>query len=159
MPTNANTNLVISVMGVPLYSARGLTQTLAPIQQAVQLDRTVNGAMIDLSQSQFRKYASTISCNDQEPPSTDRVWPGLAVEVQCVAELAFPTPDGETETASESESSSENEFGRVAVQGSIRQSGAFTFYRPVLQMVVTGFSIQRDEYGDVVSWNMTLEET
>ena len=32
------------------------------------------------------------------------------------------------------------------------------FYRPQLQMLVTGFSVNRDEYGAAVQWQMDLEE-
>ena len=53
--------------------------------------RTVNGALADLSYEPFRKYKSTISGQDQEPPAVDGVWPGPAVEVGCVAELCFMT--------------------------------------------------------------------
>ena len=56
---------------MPPYSARGLTQTLEPIEASVQLRRTVNGALADLSYEPFRKYKSTISCQDQEPPAVD----------------------------------------------------------------------------------------
>jgi hypothetical protein len=47
---------------------------------------------------------------------------------------------------------------RTAVAGSARVEGDFSFYRPVLTMRVVGFSVSRDEYGAVVSWQMQLEE-
>lgn len=162
--SNPNTLLVISQMGVPVYSARGLTQTLQPIQQASNPVRTANGALIDITASQFRKYASTISCSDQEPPSVDKIFSGAEVTVQCVAELSFPTPIGESESEINSDSESptasesESEFGRPPVQGSIRQSEGFTIYRPILQMVVLAFNIQKDEWGAIISWSITLEE-
>ena len=86
-----NTLLVLSGIGVPDYSARGLTQTLEPIDGSASLRRTINGALKDLSFAQFRKYKSTISCQDQEPPAVDGVWPGHVVTVDCVAELSCPT--------------------------------------------------------------------
>ena len=55
------TTLVLSGIGVPPYCARGLTQTLAPIEAAGSQRRTVNGTLVDLSLTQFRKYRSTIS--------------------------------------------------------------------------------------------------
>ena len=138
------TLLTLSGIGVTPYSARGLTQSLEPIDASVQLRRTVNGALADLSYEPFRKYKSTISGQDQEPPAVDGVWPGQVVEVGCVAELCFLT-------ASASAS-------RPAVAGSERTDGAFTFYRPVLTMRITGFSVSRDEYGAAVSWQLQLEE-
>ena len=139
-----DTLLVLSGIGVPDYSARGLTQTLEPIEASASLRRTVNGALKDLSYAQFRKYKSTISCQDQEPPAVDGVWPGHVVTVDCVAELSFLTSGGSP--------------ARPVVSGSERVEGDFTFYRPQLEMLVTGFSMSRDEYGAAVSWQLQLEE-
>jgi hypothetical protein len=139
-----DTLLTLSGLGVPAYSARGLTQTLEPIEASAQLRRTVNGALVDLSYEPFRKYKSTISCQDQEPPAVDGVWPGQVVTAECVAELCFPTVSGSP--------------ARPAVAGSERTDGEFTFYRPVLTMRMTGFSVSRDEYGAAVSWQIQLEE-
>jgi hypothetical protein len=138
------TLLSLSGIGVPPYSARGLTQTLEPIEQATQLKRTVNGALVDLSAAPFRKYRSTIACQDQDPPAIDGVWPGQVVTVECVAELSFPTATGAP--------------ARPAVEDSERSEGAFSFYRPILVMRVTGFSVARDEYGAVTAWQLQLEE-
>jgi hypothetical protein len=138
-----DTLLVLSGIGIPDYSARGVTQTLQPIEAAASLRRTVNGALKDLSFPQFRKYRSNIACVDQEPPAVDGVWPGRVVTVDCVAELSHPlagTPS------------------RTVVPGSNRTEGEFVFYRPRLQMLVLGFSLNKDEYGAAVQWQMDLEE-
>lgn len=138
-----DTLLVLSGIGIPDYSARGLTQTLEPIEAAVSLRRTINGGLVDLSFAQFRKYKSTISCQDQEPPAIDGIWPGHVVTVGCVAELSYPSGGSPA---------------RPAISGSTRTMGAFVFYRPQLQMRVTAFSVNRDEYGAAVQWQMDLEE-
>jgi hypothetical protein len=138
-----DTLLVLTGIGVPDYSARGLTQTLEPIEAAISLRRTVNGGLKDLSFAQFRKYKSSISCRDQEPPAVDGVWPGRVVTVDCIAELSYPTGGSPA---------------RPVVSGSTRTQGGFVFYRPQLQMLVTGFSTNRDEYGADVQWQMDLEE-
>jgi hypothetical protein len=138
-----DTLLVLAGIGIPAYSARGLRQQLEPIDGAANMRRTINGALNDLSVEQFRKYQSTISCTDQEPPAVDGVWPGRVVTVDCVQELSYPaggTPQ------------------RPVVAGSERTEGGFTFYRPQLTMLVTGFSVQRDEWGAAVQWQMDLEE-
>ena len=93
--------------------------------------------------AQFRKYKSSISCRDQEPPAIDGVWPGHVVTVECVAELSYPTGGSPA---------------RPVVSGSTRTQGGFVFYRPQLQMRVTGFSANRDEYGADGQWQMDLEE-
>lgn len=138
------TLLSLSGIGVPAYSVRGLSQTLEPIDAAIQLKRTVNGALVDLSYEPFRKYKSTLSCQDQEPPAVDGVWPGQVVTVECVAELCFVTSGGSPT--------------RPVVADSARTEGIFTFYRPVLTMRVSGLSLTCDEYGAAVSWQMQLEE-
>src|SRR4029078_6450006 len=86
----SDTLLVLSGIGVPDYSARGLSQTLEPIEGSASLRRTINGALKDLSFAQFRKYKSTISCQDQEPPAVDGVWRARLVTVDCVVELSYP---------------------------------------------------------------------
>ena len=143
--TTDSTLLVLSGIGIPPYSARGLTQTLAPIAAAASLRRTVNGALVDLSASQFRKYASTITCTDQQAPALDGIWPGAVVVVDCVAELAY---------ALDLVSTAGPEREVVAS----REEGDWVFYRPRLTMRVTGFEVSRDEWGAAVGWKLDLEE-
>ncbi len=138
------TLLVISPNGVQPYSARGLTQTLEPIAAAINQRRTVNGALLNLAPTQFQKYKSKISCSDILAPPIDGMFPGLAVAVSCVAELAYLTIGGAPQ--------------RPVVAGSSRVEGAFTYYRPQLAMMVTGFSEAEDEYGARVAWSLDLEE-
>lgn len=136
--------LTLSGIGVPPYSARGASQTLEPIQAAQQLRRTVNGDLIDLSRPEFRKYRSTISCADQQPPAIDGVWPGRVVTVDCITELSYRTSGGAP--------------ARSVVPGSSRTEGDYTLYRPRLTMRVVSFSQDTDEYGATVSWSLELEE-
>lgn len=139
------TLLKLTGIGVAPYSARGLTQTLAAIDQAAQVRRTINGVLVDLGMAAFQKYKSTISCNDQLPPVCDGVWPGRSVEVECVAELCYVTSGGSAQ--------------RPAVAGSTRVEGALTYYRPVLQMrVISGPTMSTDEWAAGVNWQMDLEE-
>ena len=136
--------LTLSGIGVPPYAARGASQTLEPIEAARQLRRTINGDLIDLSRPEFRKYRSTISCADQQPPAVDGVWPGRVVTVGCISELSYRTSGGAP--------------ARPAVSGSTRTEGDYTLYRPSLTMRVVSFSQDTDEYGATVSWSLELEE-
>lgn len=140
---SASTLLRISGLGISPYAARGLTQTLNPIDQSKDLRRTINGELIDFSSELFRKYASVISGSDQEPPGVSGVWPGRQVEVECIAEL-YCLVGGTAE--------------RPIVAGSERMSGAYTYYRPVLSMRVLEFNQSFDEWGAQVSWSLALEE-
>ncbi len=130
-------------MGVPLYSARGLKQTLSLIDAAKQLRTTINGVLDDVSRSQFRKWRSTITCRDIEAPAFDGLTIGKLVQVSCVAELVYLTSGSPS---------------RAVVTDSSRTVGSFTVYRPLLDMRVTGFSLDQDEYGREVGWTLDLEE-
>lgn len=139
------TELVISGLGVQPYSARGLTQTLEPIDASQYMRRTVNGSLKDLSSVQFRKLKSTITCTDFEAPALDGAHPGMLVTVDCTAELSY-------ETASDADPV------RQVVEGSSRTDGDFTFYRPRLSMRIVRYSQSDEEYGGAVSWQLELEE-
>jgi hypothetical protein len=138
------TLLEITGPGIAPYSARGITQTLATIQAAQNMRRTINGTLLDISASQFRKYASNISCADQLAPAFDGLWPGQALTVHCVAELSYKTLGGSP--------------SRPAVPGSSRTEGAYTYYRPILQMRVVSPSMSADEYAAQNQWSIDLEE-
>lgn len=143
MSTTDTTVLRLTGLGVPPYSARGLTQTLEPIDMQVNVRRTINGRLRDLSAPQLQKYKSTISGNDQTPPVCDGVWNGREVIVDCISELCL------------------EEYGslqRTAVEDSIRTEAGFTFYRPRLTMLVVRLTVQLDEYQRQVGWQMDLEE-
>lgn len=140
---NAHTVLRLSGIGVPPYSARGLKQSLAPIDAATNIKRTVNGDLTDISFTGFRKYKSTISGTDQQPPNVSGAWPGRTVTVDCVSELSMDeggTPE------------------RTVVPGSEVTEGAHTTFRPRLTMMVLTFSLNQDEYGRQIDWSMDLEE-
>lgn len=137
------TILVLGDLEFPLGSGRGITQTLAHLSSAVSLRRTINGDMVDISAPQFRKYTSTVSCTDQAAPTLNDVWPGMPLSVDCIVELSYPTGGSPA---------------RDVVTGSSRTEGAVTFYRPRLDMVVTGYTVNTDEWGATVSWTCTLEE-
>lgn len=130
---------------LPFYSARGLTQTLAPIDGSLFQMRTVNAELVDLSVPRFRKFRSVISATDVRPPSRDDVWPGLIVLVGCAYLLSYPTIGGAP--------------SRTPVSGSQIVEGSFTFYQPQLTMMVGKMSGSFDEWAAGYSWSIALEES
>ena len=142
--TDESTILRLTGMGVTPYSARGLQQTLSPIQASQQLRRTINGSLVDFSSTQFRKFQSSISGDDQDPPAVNAVWPGTELVVDCICELSYEASTGAPD--------------RQEVAGSIRYQDEWIFYRPQLTMRVVGFSVQKNEYDAQVSWTLELEE-
>lgn len=142
-PSDGQTWLVLSTMGVPLYSARGLTQTLEPIDASKDIRRSINGILTDVSHNQFRKYKSKITCTDQRSLAFDGIWPGQTVDVDCVAYLSYPT----TGSAQ-----------RPVIAGSSFTEGSFTYYRPRLTMMVMANSAHTAEWDASVPWELDLEE-
>lgn len=129
------------------YSIRGATQTLSLIMDnamGTQIRRTINGGLMDLTYNQFRKYKSVISCTDYEAPAFDGAKQGSIVLVECIAELAYKTAGGSPQ--------------RSVVSGSSRVQGDYTFYRPVLTMMVVNFSQSFDEWESRYQWSLELEE-
>jgi hypothetical protein len=140
-----DTLLAISGVGLAPWSSRGCTQKLEPLDQSKQSKRTINGALHDLSLPQFRKYKSSVSCNDINSPSFDLNWPGKTLTVDCISELSYPTGTGGAP-------------GRTIVPGSSRTDSGTTFYRPRLTMIMTSWDTTYNEYGDETGWSIELEE-
>ena len=139
----SDTQLRISGLGTLLYQARGLSQTLQPIKAAQQLERTVNAALVDISNPAFRKYASKITCTDVHVPPLDNLWPGMEVTVECAAALCYATG---------------NPGSPARPVVATWTQGAFTFYRPLLTMRVVDFNEQFEEWKHDVVWELDLEE-
>jgi hypothetical protein len=138
------TLLVLSVGGVPLYSARDIQQTLQPIKAAANARRTVNGLLVDLSVTPFHKYESQITCTDVEALAFDGLFPGMAVTVDCVSELVYKTAGGAP--------------SRPVVEGSERVVGSYTIYRPRLNMMIVDMKQQLGESTHATQWELDLEE-
>jgi hypothetical protein len=147
--------LALTGMGVTPYSSRGLKQSLQPISGSVQTRRTVNGTLHDVSDPIFRKYESTITGEDQEPPAVEGIWPGMQLVVDCIVEIAVL---GVFEDVTDGTSEEDVVFDKPHVPGSVRNDGTFTYYRPRLTMLITGFEVERDEWDATVGWAMQLEE-
>ena len=145
LPPNADTLLSISGFGTLLYQARGLTQTLELIPEATDLERSVNGTLVDMSNPIFRKYKSKISATDVDAPPLDNVWPGMIVDVDCAASLCYPTGNPGSPA-------------RPEVSGSSWTQGQFTFYRPVLTMRIVSLSENFEEWKADNAWVLQLEE-
>lgn len=138
------TLLIISPIGVPLYAARGLTQTLTPVAEAKPPpQRTINGEARFLGGNQMRKYDSVITCTDHNAPPFSGLWPGDLVLVQCVCELSHLTG-----TVAE----------RSVVSGSSRTVGDFTLYRPTIEFLVVDFDQAIQEYAAEYQWRLSLTE-
>jgi hypothetical protein len=142
--TTDSTLLALDVMALSAYASRKMSQTIEPIDQAADLRRTVNGELVNFGDDVFQKYRTTVSGADHRPPSIDGIWPGVEITLHCVAELSFLTSGGTAQ--------------RYAVAESMREEGDLTFYRPVLDVMVTAFTTSFDEWSAEWSWSITFEE-
>jgi hypothetical protein len=137
------TLLVMSPHGIPLYSARGLTQTLTPCADAKPSPlRTINGELRFLGGSQMKKYESVITCTDVEAPPFSGLWPGDIVLVNCAVELSYHT---DTESPE-----------RTVVRS--RVVGAQTLYFPQIEFMVVDYNDSYQEYPHLHGWQLTLSE-
>lgn len=92
------TLLAIDGIDFSQYAVRGITMTLTPIDQAVNLARDCRGALADISVAQFRQYKVSISCTDHEAPELTNVWPGMDVTITCIPGLGAANGVGDVLT-------------------------------------------------------------
>lgn len=142
--TTDSTRLALDVMALSAYASRGMTQTLEPIDQTADLRRTVNGELVNFGDDVFQKYRTTVSGTDQRPPSIDGIWPGQEITLHCTAELSFLTSGGTAQ--------------RYAVADSMYEEGDLTFYRPILDVMITAITTSFDEFSADWNWSITFEE-
>lgn len=139
------TVLVITIIGLPPGSARGVKQTLKPIAAAAQFRRTVNYTLVNTAPTLAQKYATEISCDDLNAPCLDGLAIGAEVVLDCVAELSYKTAGGTPQ--------------RPVVPDSDYENGESTIYRPRLNVTITDFQWDTDETEARVGWRLTAEET
>lgn len=92
------TLLAIDDIDFSQYAVRGITMTLAPIEQAANVARDCRGMLADISLAQFRQYKVTITCTDHEAPELTDVWPGRDVTITCIPGLGAANTTGDVLT-------------------------------------------------------------
>jgi hypothetical protein len=142
--TVAATLLAFAELSLPEAAARGISQSLKPIDEAADIATTINGEAIDLSDVNFRKYQSTISCTDMRTMTRAGLWPGMILTVDCICELYYATAGGSPD--------------RTVVSGSTRVEGDRTYFRPRLTMMLVEISGADDEFAADTAWEMHLIE-
>lgn len=92
------TLLSIDEIDYSSYSVRGITMTLAPIDQAASMARDCRGDLVDISLAQFRQYKITVTCTDHEVPELTDVWPGMDITISCIPGLGAANTTGDVLT-------------------------------------------------------------
>ncbi|MDR1475242.1 MAG: hypothetical protein LBI30_01820 [Holosporales bacterium] len=163
--------LIMSVGGLPPMSAQGCKQSLSPVEIGEVL-RDINGDLVRLG-SNTQKYRSVITGQDVNSIALDGIWIGAQIQVGCIQAL-WVCVDKDIQDV---------RISRPAVEGSvIAINGAgnkidienidgtslklryatteksFIGFRPWLTTRVTNFIVQTDEWGNNCAWKLILEE-
>lgn len=144
MTATAYSTLDLVEIGIPPYSTDEIEVEFGPIPAATYQRRDLNHKLHNLAASNARLYRLVISGRSVAPPAFASLWPGDILTVYVPRELC-------RETVSDS-------LNRSAVPGSEYTEEGFSFYRPILTMMVgdwiTGFVERTVEE----SWVLPLEE-
>jgi hypothetical protein len=91
---------LLSIDGIDFlpWAVRGITMTLAPIDQAKNVARDCRGQLADISVAQFRQHKISITCTDHEAPAFTDVWPGTDITITCIPGLGAVNGAGDVLT-------------------------------------------------------------
>ncbi|MDR3285356.1 MAG: hypothetical protein LBS83_01585 [Holosporales bacterium] len=165
------TDLTLSIGGLPPMSARGCVQELKPIAQGV-FKRTINGELIFVGNADH-KYTSTIKCSDAIPLATEGLQIGTQICVGCIQLLCQKIESGTKTVVLERDvvpgsvqvfdenNQNIDDFSvenRTIFLNNQQQKERFVSYNPLLNMRVVSFSLLTDEWNMKSWWTLELEE-
>ena len=165
------TELTINIGGLPPFSARGCEQELIPINQG-DFHRNINGDLIYLGDDTHTKYKSLVKCSDKAAIATDGLYRGREIELGCIQRLWQKFEPNQRELHLDkipvsgsiyayNENKTEIRILQSAgrrVQLETPHSGGFICYRPKLIMRIVQYSLNTNEWGIKVGWQMECEE-
>ncbi len=166
------TELTLSLGGLPPLSARGCYQEITPVAQGLWR-RTLNGTLIYIG-SEDIKYNTFISCKDKTVIATESFIPGRPMEVGCIQRIWQKVDPCRNNTPIQLQKAfisgsvvAVNKLGkslniqRVLGQEVVlndRNETVFLSYRPVLKMMIKDFKLHIDEWGMTSGWSLVMEE-
>lgn len=165
----SETVLKIDNISFPIGSARGITQTITPVDNG-ELRRTVNGELVDITRAENRKYESTINCADMGIPTLGDIWRGKVISVECISNIRQSVSPASATAALHRPHVSDSVFGYTQEGEKVTPQsvslGVATFqknivrvdFRPKLSMMVMDWSSSDDEYEASSSWTLSLSE-
>lgn len=151
------------------FCTRECTQTLSLLPQGV-LKRTINGNLVYVGRTGHQKYESQISCKDKAVPALSGVWKGTLLNVGCLQWLTQIILPGESHISLERPAVAVRVFDheertypprRLDGKSVFLESsfpGGYIAYRPALKMIVRSYTLETNEWGLSVGWNLDLEE-
>jgi hypothetical protein len=156
--------LIMSVGGLPPMSAHGCKQSLFPAEIGEVL-RDINGELVCLGNN-ARKYRSVITGQDTNSVALDDLWIGAQIQIGCIQMLWICLDEG-VQRLHISRPAVDGSGNRLEIESidetSLRLRSAtteksFVGFRPWLTMRVVNFIMQTDEWGNACFWKMILEE-
>lgn len=162
--------LILSIGGLPPFSARGCTQELMPIRQNL-FRRTINGSLLYLGQKTHQRYRSCITCQDQSVFTSEGLWPGQVLKIGCIQRLWQKVVS--VDAILERNPIEGSLIAIDALQNPVRvleQAGpkitlenherdVFISYRPWLDVQVTHFTLYTQEWDLKTGWRLEVEES
>lgn len=159
------TELTLSIGGMPPLSARGCVQELMPVMLGT-LRRTINGQLVYVGKPQL-KYRSIIRCQDKGVLASEGLWRGTLVKVGCIQRLWQKSEGGQVVLERDPVEGSVAAMDQVQVPVKIMsvkgrtvtlEGKGYVSYRPLLDMRVTDFSLTTHEWEVQGGWKLELEE-
>jgi hypothetical protein len=162
----SETELIISRFGFPPFSARNCHQQLLPLRGG-EFRRTINGKLHYLGRPTHQKFKTVISCDDKATLAFDQFWLGADLMVSCIqslwqevivgpdaVRLLRPAVADSVITQHKHQLETPTTLRIQAKQG----TKVMVRYNPILQMRVTHFSMDTQEWSGKSSWVLELEE-
>lgn len=164
------TDLVLGDIVIPVGSARGIAQSIEIIDNG-DMRRTINGTLKNLTRQENRKFSSTINASDFSSPALAGIWRGDVIDVSCIEPLRQTVNPADTDVTLIRDPVAGTVRGIDQVTGSfvspssvvgrdVTFASAVTMveFKPILTMMVTDISFDKDEYSTDESWSIQLEE-
>jgi hypothetical protein len=148
---------------IPPGSSRFIDMSYEPIGEAYQAERAIDGTLLDLGYDGFDSYRISISCSDMNSPALAGIWPRNILTIYGTEDLVEPgpavtltrepVPGSVRACAADGRVIAEPEGRTLNVPGAV-----FFRYRPILNVMVTGFSTSGREKKADVRWSLSAEE-
>lgn len=153
---------------IPRHAGFGVEQSMAFIELAGQAKRDVNGGLIRIQNSLFRKYTTEISVSRTGAPTFGNLNPQDLLTIHCVAEITQRVSSGAATLIRDPVPDSVRCFkandkeiaGFSVSERSVTGATGATYltFRPILECAVSAFSWNQNEITGEVSWSLSAEE-
>ena len=144
MTASAYSKLDLVEIGIPPYSTDEIEIEFGPIPAATYQRRDLNHKLHNLASNKARLYRLVISGRSVAPPAFASLWPGDILTVHVPKEVCRETTS--------------DDLNRSAVSGSQYTEDGFTFYRPLLTMMVEECPQSFIERTVEENWILSLNE-